>query len=863
MSIDIRPIRIMLDTNIPGKAPVPFTKSLLYNPVLKNMADLDEYPSFTMDAVFPDSYLQKLSYENRIRFFFSKAQMMKVFKIQKPDLFKSSLTVSSENPEILTQKEKEAAEKEQMGVNEKKQELIKIKEELKTKTKDEVVKSAELTKAQSDKAAEIAKLTAEENKKIAEFKQYLQDLAPATIQAKQNEIYDPAKNLNDMLTKETVKGSFTKQTNKNTLLVKEITPYMKDLLDKIQKLYDYFNSYLSDEFIAVDQFLKSVNKSWTDLIKSSQGIGAKLTKSYKMMNTLKDTPILNNFYRELTDEFIANKVKDKERGARDKAIQENDKKIKPIEDEVNTIRMRIEELRKKQAELEGSVENPKYKIVVDNKKERMLNQAKNIDENIIIMLRLLFPTRYPFAGNISSSYNTIILKQIGFNLTMYDFLPPFLRKSLVQGTSLYSYVKIDGKVYTVLQVVWLNDIYNHKEYADLIDKFKKLTIWKERSAAKLNELLETKKDRFNANYKSGFDKSDLDYIASQKKDPSKIPVNQSSAARSRLETEYFTYNSAVDDFIATINAFQTSVINNETDAISDNAKNMVETYRTVTKFGANFFKPKEKFNKIIDNVSRELEDIRVNEYIRDKYLAKPGIDLDYERDEPKYLEKLKSNFKEYTDFAENIKKFRLPNKESSNYYLQKTFNEFLEGREQYKGIFNFLMNPYNIHINPFDRINKQEMGSNKESFIESKNNYHLRKNTGVMLLPNSGNDNEPSYEIYVQLNVIGGEYNDENISKINCMFQDLSLGQKLEYQVNESLRNPWDINSMRVFFDEEDVKQRNNEKQTQDKLPQKTEPIKKEEQPPPQQKITGGKMNFTRKLREEFIRNFSSTRKHY
>jgi hypothetical protein len=249
-----------------------------------------------------------------------------------------------------------------------------------------------------------------------------------------------------------------------------------------------------------------------------------------------------------------------------------------------------------------------------------------------------------------------------------------------------------------------------------------------------------------------------------------------------------------------------------------------------------------------------LEDIRINEYIRDKYMFKPGVDLDYERDDTKYSSKLKSDFKEYTEFADNIKKFRAPNKESSNYQLQKTFNEFLENREKYKGLFNFLMNPYNININPFDNVKKKEAAVGVEEFIREKESYHLRKSTGVTLLPSAG-DNDPRYEIYVQMNVIAGELNDENKSLVDCLYQGDSLGNKLEYLVNETLRNPWDINSNRLFFDitEGDAAKEIETKRKEDDKPKSKEDDKLVED----EAKKGGKINYnmnTRKLRGDIIK---------
>jgi hypothetical protein len=383
-------------------------------------------------------------------------------------------------------------------------------------------------------------------------------------------------------------------------------------------------------------------------------------------------------------------------------------------------------------------------------------------------------------------------------------------------------------------------------------------MWKDKASRKLNDEIKVKLTKFKTNYGNGFDQSDLTYIEGQRKDTNEEKlkeITKDQYALGKLQLEYNTYNSTINDFVKTVKAFQKSVLDNDADTISDNAKNMVDTYKLVTKYGTNFFKPKDKFNQIIDNVNRDLEDIRINEYIRDRYMAKPGVDLDYEKDDQKYTSKLKSNFKEYTEFADNIKKFKSPNKESSNYQLQKTFNEFLENREKYKGLFNFLMNPYNININPFDNVKKKEAAVGVQEFTKEKETYHLRKNTGVTLLPSAG-ANDPGYEIYVQLNVIAGELNDENKSLVDCLYQGDSLGNKLEYLVNETLRNPWDINSNRLFFDitqgdaakEIESKKKEDEEKSKDKLKEKSkeEEVKK-----------GGKIIYnmnTRKLRGDIIK---------
>lgn len=496
----------------------------------------------------------------------------------------------------------------------------------------------------------------------------------------------------------------------------------------------------------------------------------------------------------------------------------------------------------------------------ENDEEYLTIQTKNGNKNVLTMLRLLFPTKYPIVGNIFSSFNSIILKRSEFTFSFSDFLPSFLKNKLIEGNASYSYVKVDGKIYTITQVIWLNDIYNHKEYSELINKFINLNNWKKTALNNLNTEIDSKLKSFISNYSNAFNEDEIKYIQDQ---ANKINKNENDGRKDRYYNQYqneiISFKKTIKNFLDAIAEFDIAIAEFEKDKnyelLSDSAKNLVEIYKSLIKFGANFFKTKEKYNTIINNVSRDLENIRIKEYIRDKYISKPGVDLDYEKDDEKYSSILKSSFKDYTNFADIIKKFKSPNKESSNIYLQTTFNEFLENREPHKGMFNFLLNPYNIHINPFEKIKKEEKNEQKEISNEKKK-YHLRKNTGVTILP-STNEKEPGYEIYVQLNVIGGELNDTNKSLIDCLYQSDSLGNKLEYLINETMQNPWDINSTRLYID---INQANSDEDKKgdikgDKNGDIKEDIKKEDK-----KQGGNILLNTRKLRQQIIKN---TRKNY
>jgi hypothetical protein len=174
------------------------------------------------------------------------------------------------------------------------------------------------------------------------------------------------------------------------------------------------------------------------------------------------------------------------------------------------------------------------------------------------------------------------------------------------------------------------------------------------------------------------------------------------------------------------------------------------------------------------------------------------------------------------------------------------------------------MNPINVKSNPFDElIQKGDIGDELGLIKKEQELYHKRLNTGITIRP-TAQGNQPYYEIYLQLNLIGGELNDKNKSAIDCMYQGESLGDKLARILNEALYNPWTLNNTRVFFDitKGEAKEVLDKKDKEDKAKEAEKKAKeakesKSAKPTEPSKKIGGKS--TRKYRELFMK----TRKRY
>jgi hypothetical protein len=161
---------------------------------------------------------------------------------------------------------------------------------------------------------------------------------------------------------------------------------------------------------------------------------------------------------------------------------------------------------------------------------------------------------------------------------------------------------------------------------------------------------------------------------------------------------------------------------------------------------------------------------------------------------------LREKYGVYSRFVENIRRYRAPILESSNPHLQSSIEDFLNNTEKYPGVFNFLINPLNVKKNPYSDLLLKTPIEEHAVLEEEAQNYDKRLNTGVTVRP-SARGNQPYYEIYVQLNLIGGEVNNNNKSSVDCLYQGKSMKDRLSRLLNEALYHPWNMNTSRIFFD--------------------------------------------------------------
>lgn len=84
MSLNIQKLKITLNTNIPGKKPIEFTKDVLYHPEYNSFTDIEKYPYITGKQLYPESYLGQLHYDEIVNIFFNRTKFERMLLENKP-----------------------------------------------------------------------------------------------------------------------------------------------------------------------------------------------------------------------------------------------------------------------------------------------------------------------------------------------------------------------------------------------------------------------------------------------------------------------------------------------------------------------------------------------------------------------------------------------------------------------------------------------------------------------------------------------------------------------------------------------------------------------------------------------------------
>jgi hypothetical protein len=405
-----------------------------------------------------------------------------------------------------------------------------------------------------------------------------------------------------------------------------------------------------------------------------------------------------------------------------------------------------------------------------------VDKDKYGDQNIRIMLGLLFPTTFPVEHNVYTSYDKYICEQN--------------EEINISGKTRFSYLKLDS-INTVLQVIWRNDILNNPTYREIIDNAIEYEKWlvdayirfKGKQIKFITEMQKNAKIKFTGDEITKLKESIADYA---------------------IDNSAKIFKTSIESLIEYINTF-----NKQTIHLNELNKDYIYIINKVIETYNNFKSQTQtiKSQAIVDiqpkitYLEKLLENINVYTNANDMIFSKDieGIIIVYDEENSietkKNEEKLASLKDEYakhveyvTFLTEKIVKFKL---ESGNRNLENEFSNYLKNKK----------NRFKSFIVDFkDQKEKGKILAKCEQLFDT---------SYIIKLDKIGSINK-TYEIFLYIELMKGKMDYTNMSNINCKYQNDVLIQEFS-DLTEKV-NKWEIPKNHTYFDIDNFKPVNDAK---------------------------------------------------
>jgi len=474
----------------------------------------------------------------------------------------------------------------------------------------------------------------------------------------------------------------------------------------------------------------------------------------------------------------------------------------------NFVQKETEKYHKLKQEIEeevvgGALETP------EELEERKQNEKKYdktndiVKTNIAIMLKCIFPTKYPYTFNFKTSYDLKISKSLQLKFEIPKIISKFfLLNSDKEYDELYpeySYLKLDGKTYTVSEVIWVNDIYNHPKYNTIFKSYNDLLFFKKTYTSILKNEIEKQKKSLK-NIKNEF---------LTENEPSKTFIEEIEELlaniKKKLETEgtkskRTDYNGNIYNEYAKDISLIERILNYIKEIIDLLAEpinytklndklqlliNDISIYeqnsnpKNTQGYGYNVYNPYLEYPQILINFFQKIkqlkeinDEIKNNIYVFETYLKPNKLTKRILKES----DSIRKTFEKYLSFFDSLTKFKNTMYATNNQYLQNLIDNYNTNNDN-ENKFLKLLNPNYIHFanKPFD------------TYIDS-----IYSGVNINVTDNTA-------EIYVRMDVIEGEVTDENTGDITCVYPGEKLTDKLDTLVSTTDKS-WQLNPRRMFF---------------------------------------------------------------
>ena len=509
-----------------------------------------------------------------------------------------------------------------------------------------------------------------------------------------------------------------------------------------------------------------------------------------------------------------------------------------------------------------------YKYIGDNKsnnksmKEDDMN--KNLRKNLKLMLKLLLPTIFPTKANFITSFNTYIKGISTRNL--------YLKDSMLYAVQLdgsndvgFSYLKLNGKIYTVTAVTWVNDIFNHPVYRNFINNFIDYTSWATTTSQSIRQnILITLKSFIDRIYDIKSSTQSLyifkniqaleDALANAKKNRSEssrvivsgegskemfidnlekmITLIKNIQGKEAVYKKYITCYNGNNKYLYTTHDRsylnftndENKIFKEQEDLMDEDCRNIFSPSSLIQELFTQIDNIRDYYLKIskftitglinfddrLKKIDREIKDISLLNTIHKFYVNTENVSMfDLDTKDTTELEikaKLEKSYEQYIKFITSIRTLLKPVRDC-NTRLQDSIYNYSKSIES--------SDPNIVDFNKLMKYIKAKMiyldDSSLDSDILAKDmNYKESLELNVVSLDKSKTE-QPHYEAYVDVDLIEAVLNRSNMNTFNCVYKDMKLGQDLNNMINRTKvfsvtkYNPYTIDNHRITITAEDI----------------------------------------------------------
>jgi hypothetical protein len=400
------------------------------------------------------------------------------------------------------------------------------------------------------------------------------------------------------------------------------------------------------------------------------------------------------------------------------------------------------------------------------------NRERRTRRNVMTMLEILFPTKFPVINDIHASYDFLKEKQS----TRAFWFNPF-------QTHYFSYLKIGGGTYTIKKTVWLNDMLNHPVYRKMIVEYRKVRKW-------ADEELYSKESKFGKPAEQikeidGKIKIKIDEMKKTIEELNNIAMTATGKGKTKdFEILYNLLKSVNESSLANDKTVKQIV---EHGWISSDTSMLIVTQPTI----------------ITDKVNPLKAQLRDAAKLVSKHLAKKQEIKDNLANVNAYFTTALTRVRATNQISPILRKFQAimndykdPFRKSSNIYLQQLIDGLFTNDDIAAKYYKLLDAIYEKYIRG------ESINDDAEAVLTNGTDEPKLVNVGISYI-NIGESNKPTREVYFMIDLVDGEINNENVSSIYCPFIGDYLGNQLEYLISESrntVENKWAVDKNRQMF---------------------------------------------------------------